>query len=39
MQCSCCTLLLHYPDWRTGEPTHRPPFCRLRQNGKVIIQS
>jgi hypothetical protein len=26
-----CTLLLHSPGWRTGQPTHRPPFCRLRR--------
>jgi len=19
------------PGWRTGQPTHRPPFCRLRR--------
>ena len=24
-------LLLHSPGWRTGQPTHRPPFCRLRR--------
>ena len=25
------TLLLYSPGWRTGQPTHRPPFCSLRR--------